>query len=288
MTSPDAVEAVVQYLKNFTDRISICEADSGGYNRFSIDQVFRETGLVDIAKRYGVRLVNLSYDEPRYISVKAGIRTLKVPLAKTLLEETDLFITMPVPKVHMNTQVSISVKNQWGTIQSPPERLKLHPYFKHVIYAVNKALPRSISIIDGRYGLTRSGPMKGDVVDLNWLMVADNIFAADFVCTHLMRLDPLKISYLRYALMKEGITDFSGLTFNTDYQRFRSSQPFYLKRAWTDYPGLFTFYSRVLAYVGYESALAGILHRLLYLFRDPFYEYDRDSTETRSKSPHQL
>jgi uncharacterized protein (DUF362 family) len=187
-----------------------------------------------------------------------------------LLEETDLFITVPVPKIHMNTKVSMSVKNQWGVIQSPALRLKLHPYFSRVVYLVNKALPKSISIIDGRYGLTRSGPMRGDVLELDWLLVADNLFAADFLCCHLMSIATSSISYLRRIFRWEGIRGLDQFTLNQDWRPFASDR-FYLERAWTDYPGLFCFKSRAVAYVGYESPLAAGLHRLLYLFREPFY-----------------
>src|SRR5215831_15740881 len=41
MTNPGAVEALVRYVKNFTSHITVCEADSGGYNPFSMNQVFR-------------------------------------------------------------------------------------------------------------------------------------------------------------------------------------------------------------------------------------------------------
>ena len=37
MTNPEALEALIIFLKNFTNNISICESDSGGYNRFSMD-----------------------------------------------------------------------------------------------------------------------------------------------------------------------------------------------------------------------------------------------------------
>lgn len=274
MTNPEALEALIKYLKNYTDRITICESDSGGYNRFSMDEVFESTGIKRMAKQYGIALVNMSREPSRPVGVSAGSREISVPLPTLLLDDTDLFITMPVPKIHMNTTVSLSLKNQWGVIQQPSERLKLHPYFKYVIYAICKSLPRSVSIIDGKYGLTRSGPLKGDPVELNWLMVADNLFAADFVCSHLMGIDPFSISYLRYALEKENILDFSTISMNCEYKDYVKKQPFYLKREWTDYPGVLTFNSRFLAYIGYESFLAKPLHRLLYKFREPFYDYN--------------
>jgi len=270
MTNPDAVESMVLYLKNFTDKITICESDSGGYNRFSMDEVFANTGLTEMAKRYGVQLVNMSYVASRPIYFRHRIRKFSVPLPSFLLDETDLFITMPVPKVHCNTKVSISLKNQWGVIQQPDLRLKLHPYFTEVIYQINKALPQAIAVVDGKYGLTRNGPMRGDEIELNWLLIGDNLFYVDYVVSSLMGQNYRYIPHLNYALGKEHIHDLKGVTFNTDYKPFISTE-FYLEREWTDYPGLFTFNSRTLAYVGYESILAKPLHWLLYRFRVPFY-----------------
>jgi uncharacterized protein (DUF362 family) len=270
MTNPEAIEALVAYLKNYTDRIVICESDSGGYNRFSMDEVFAATGLAAMAKRYGVQIVNLSNVASRPISFRHRLRHFSVPLPTLLLDETDLFITVPVPKVHCNTGISISMKNQWGVIQQPDLRLKLHPYFDEVIYQVNKALPSTISIVDGKYGLTRSGPMRGDVVNLDWMVIGDNLFYVDYVVTQLMGCDYGQISHLRHAFRKEGIRSIDDVVFSSDYKQF-ISRSFYLKRKWTDYPGLLTFNSRLLAYLGYESALAKPLHWLLYRFREPFY-----------------
>ena len=271
MTNPQALEALIQFLKKYTDRITICESDSGGYNRFSMDEVFRATGIEEMARRYGVRIVNLSHEPSRPIDVPGGRKNISVPLPTVILDETDLFITMPVPKIHMNTGVSLSLKNQWGVIQEPSLRLKLHPYFNEVIYAVNKALPRTVSIVDGKFGLDRSGPLKGDAVPLNWILMSDNVFAADFVSCSLMGIDPFRIPHLRYALAREQITDWSQIELNCDLAPFRAPKEFHLKREWTDYPGLLAFNSRFLAYVGYESILARPLHWLLYRFREPFY-----------------
>jgi uncharacterized protein (DUF362 family) len=270
MTNPDAIEALVVYLKNFTDKITICESDSGGYNRFSMDEVFARTGIEDLASRLGVRIVNMSRSPSREIRVRHWMKTLSVPLPILLIDESDWLITMPVPKVHLNAIVSISLKNQWGVIQEPAIRLKLHPYFKEVIYEVNKALPKTIAVVDGKYGLTRTGPLKGDCVDLDWILVGNDIFYTDLIVTDLMGLDYRSIPYLRYAFKKEGIHSVENVECNTDFRAFKKEQ-FYLQRAWTDYPGVLTFNSRLLAYLGYESSAAKPLHRFLYKFREPFY-----------------
>ena len=269
MTNPEAVGALIAHLKNYTDHITVCESDSGGYNRFSMDEVFQVTGLTEIANYYGVRVVNLSYEPSRCIEVDAGWKKIQVPVPTLLLDDTDRFITMPVPKVHANTVLSVAIKNQWGVIQIPADRLKLHPLFKHVIYAVNKVMPNPLVVVDGKFGLTRNGPMRGDVVELNWLAMCDNLFANDVIVAQLMGFSPKKISYLRYAMKKEGLQAEDNHVYSSELSA--PDTRFYLSRDWTDYPGLMTFNSRSLAYLGYESALAKPLHKLLYVFREPFY-----------------
>lgn len=58
MTNPECVEALVIALKDYTSRVVVGEADSGGYNRFSIEDVQRKIGLKDLEKKYGIRVVN--------------------------------------------------------------------------------------------------------------------------------------------------------------------------------------------------------------------------------------
>ena len=177
---------------------------------------------------------------------------------------------MPVPKVHLNTQVSLAIKNQWGVIPTPALRLKLHPYFADVIHAVSRALPRPIAVMDGQFGLTRTGPLRGDAVELGWTLVSDDLYACDYFALKLMSVDYRKISYLKQEFVRKGIESLEATVLNRDWQTFQKGH-FFLKREWTDYPGLLAFKSRALAYLGYESILSKPLHWLLYLYREPFY-----------------
>jgi len=273
MTSPKCIEQLVVALKDYTTNIIIGESDGGGYNRFSMDEVYEKTGLRTISRKYNVRLVNLSKMPSRNIHFQYKRREFSVPLPQLLLDEVKLFITVPVPKVHANTGVSLSIKNQWGCIQEPSLRLKLHPFLKKVALEINKALNVNISIIDGRYGLNRNGPMRGDAVELGWLMVADNILAADMVCCTLMGIDPMSIEHLHFYHSNEFLPILDDFHFNQNYSRFVSPH-FYLKRELWDYPGYFAFRSSFLAHLAYHSALSRILHKGMYLFREKFYEYD--------------
>jgi hypothetical protein len=72
---------------------------------------------------------------------------------------------------------------------------------------------------------------------------------------------------LQYFRRQGWWTPFSEIALNQDWEPFQTV-PFYLTRKWTDLPGLFCFNNSFLAWLGYRSPLAGLAHRLLYLFRD--------------------
>ncbi len=282
MTSYECLKTATTLLTTKGYPVIIGEADSGGYNRFSIDEVFKGMRIDELARDTGARLVNLSFTEPEWLDVKAGLRRLRVPVPRLLLKEIGAFISLPVPKVHLNTGVSMSIKNQWGCIQEPAERLKLHPYFAEVMYELNSRLPRAHSIIDGRFGLNRSGPMLGDPVELNWLIASNDLVAADRVCCRLMQIDELSVNYLRHFQQRGWWSDFSQIRLRPDWEQF-SKTKFYLRRKWTDLPGLACFNNAFLAWLGYRSPLAGFAHWLLYLFREPFYDYEKEKGRVRPK-----
>jgi uncharacterized protein (DUF362 family) len=281
MTSVECVRAAAECLLERGYRLILGEADSGGYNRFSMDAVFEKIGLKQFAAEKGIRLVNLSFTEPEVLDLRAGLRRIRVPVPRLLLQEIDAFISLAVPKLHVNTRVSLSIKNQWGCIQEPGVRLRLHPYFAPVMYEVNRRLPRTHAIIDGRFGLNRSGPMRGDPVPLNWLLVANDLVAADRTCCRLMQVDEAKVGYLQHFRRQGWWGDFGAVTFNRDWEPFKK-EAFRLSRQWTDLPGLACFNNAFLAWLGYHSPLAGFAHWLLYLFREPFYDYDKEQQTVRT------
>ena len=229
MTRPECVERLVAALTDYTDNITIGESDGGGYNRFPMESVFEKTGLVEIAAKYNAKLVNLSTQPSRNIHFAYKGRKIFLPLPTFLLDEVQLFITVPVPKVHANTGVSMSIKNQWGCIQDPSQRLRLHPFFKKVIFEINQALNVRMTVIDGKFGLTRNGPMRGDPVKLGWILMSDDILAADRVCCRLMGIDPDRVDYLNFFRKNKLVPDIDEIRFNRDYRSFigsRLNRPF--------------------------------------------------------------
>lgn len=274
MTSPAAVEAAIVALKDYTSEIWVGDSDSGGYNPFRMEEVYEATGIVHFASRHGVQVVNLSTLERTPVNFCAGGRDMVVDLPRLLVEEIDTLVTMPVPKVHTNTGVSLAFKNQWGCIPEPNDRLRLHPYFKETVVAVNRAVKAGTAITDGRFGLNRSGPMKGDEVHLGWLAVAEDIGTGARLACELMRVTLERFAHLRYAKAQGLVPELADIELNTALEPLLGPR-FYVKRIWTDYPGYLAFHNSSLANLAYFSRWAQPLHRLLYRFREPFYDYSR-------------
>lgn len=281
-TSPECIEAVVELLCSRGYSVTIAESDSGGYNRFSMDEVFSRTGVQAISRRLAVPCVNLSFTAPETIRVPCGRGCVDVPMPRMLLRETDAFITLPVPKIHVNTLVSLSIKNQWGCIQEPAARLRLHPIFNAVIFEISRRLPRHFVLMDGRFGLNVNGPMRGEPVELGWILGANDLVAADRIACRLMRIDENRVPVLKF-FRRHGWwpeVDIPGC--DVDIGAF-PGPAFHLRRKWTDIPGYLCFKSRFLAWLGYHSPLARPAHWLLYRFREPFYDYGGEAAKLRRR-----
>ena len=90
----------------------------------------------------------------------------------------------------------------------------------------------------------------------------------------LMQVQLERIRHLRLAKRRGLVPDLDEIEMNVETEQFIGPK-FFLKRKWTDYPGYLAFNNRALAHIAYFSRLADPLHRLLYRFRDPFYDYQQ-------------
>src|SRR5665213_2737350 len=85
MTSFACIKAATECLIERGYKVIIGEAESGGYNPFSMDAVFEQMGMNELARQTGARLVNISYTEPEILKIKVGLRKLSIPMPRLLL-----------------------------------------------------------------------------------------------------------------------------------------------------------------------------------------------------------
>ncbi|MFQ5903746.1 MAG: DUF362 domain-containing protein, partial [Candidatus Binatia bacterium] len=156
-TSPAFIETVVAVLRDRTSKIIIGESD-GGYHSFKAEEAFAGHRLYGVRDRFSVQVVNLSSGPTESQTLDIAGYPVTVELPSLLLNEVDVFVTLPVPKVHAMTTVSLGFKNQWGC-QSGTMRLRNHPEFARKILAINKLVRPRLTLFDGTYFLDKMGPM---------------------------------------------------------------------------------------------------------------------------------
>lgn len=264
-TTPQLLEALIKVLKDYGCQIVVGESD-GGYNSHEVKDVFHDFGLYDLEKKYGIRVVNLTKLPYEYIKIRKFGKDFNIEMPNILRYETDSFITLPVPKVHAMTKISLSYKNQWGCVPNVM-RLRYHSVFDEAIFAINQELKNKITIIDGTYGLTRSGPMAGDAIDLGWLVASTSFEAADLITSKIMKVDLKTIKHYRLAYKNGLVPQEADIELNQDYKKFISDK-FFLKRDMWSYLALSSWLHPAISYFFYESMFSDILHKIMYTFRE--------------------
>lgn len=266
-TSPAHIEALVAAFRACAPQATIYVGESdGGYHSFDAEEAFRGHGLYEIAERYNIRVVNLSDLPSQRVTTSVRGREVTVELPSLLLHEIDLFVTLPVPKVHAMTGVSLAFKNQWGCIPKTM-RLRNHPQFAEKVVAINKLLKPRIAIFDGTYFLDRTGPMIGDPVCMDLLIAANDIGAGSLACCRIMNIDPWKVKHFILA-RQEGLfpSSLDEVVLNQPIEPFCHRQ-FRLERTLINWIALAAFNSDLLTRLLYDSAFADPIHRVLYTVR---------------------
>jgi len=262
-TSPRVLTALVAALSDYTKHIRIVESD-GGAHAWKAEDAFDGHGVPEICRLYGARAVNLSTQERTRVATTIARKEVAVELPRFLLEEVDFFITVPVPKVHVMTQVSLGFKNQWGCLPDV-KRLREHPHFAEKVIAINKLLRTRLGVFDGTYFLDRSGPMDGEAVRRD-LLIAGEVGLATRVCCELMGVDPAKVAHLRLATT-EGLMPHhvSANQVNLPLESLRRQCR--LQRSLLNWVTLGVFHSSLATKLIYDSKFAAPIHDLLYLIR---------------------
>jgi len=266
-TSPEVLEAVVALCAERTSDITVVESD-GGSHAWRAEEAFEGHRVPEICRKYGAKAVNLSSAPARPFSTKfAGVK-VQFQMPALLLDGLDVFITLPVPKVHVMTALSVAFKNQWGCIPDV-KRLRYHPIFPHAILAINRIFPRTIAIADGTYFLNRTGPMGGDPVRMNLILASTDFGALSSVAAHIMGIDPRRAPHKRLAMemgmMPRSVEEVEIVGDCTDLSLFR--QQFTLQRTWINWVTLAAFKSRLATKIVYDSVFAHPIHEALYALR---------------------
>ena len=184
--------------------IRVVESDAiSAYKSYrSCDESFERLGFVSAAQEAGVELVNLSRSES--IEIRLDGIPLPVRIPQLFLEEM-YFISIANLKVHPYTRMTGILKNSLGLL-SDADISSLHPYLSTLISRLYLLCPPDLCIIDGRIGLEGKGPIMGDPVRMDTLLVGSDALVVDEAASLLMGIRPKAVPHLRQVARDFGRT----------------------------------------------------------------------------------
>ena len=201
-TSHIVVEELVKMVREADAEPIVADADMI-WTEF--EPAAEKQGWVEWAHRVSVPLVNLTKTERVRFDFGKKSATGTVPVSRELVD-ADVIISVPTMKTHLLTNITIGMKNMYGTF---PQRnkAKYHRFgIAHVICDVNRAFTPTLTVIDGTIGGDAWGPLSCTPVYAQTVIASNDVVAADAVACQLMGYDPFKVEHLRRA-HEEGLGD---------------------------------------------------------------------------------
>jgi len=181
---------------------TVLVGEGPGHQRDTV-LVLAEGGLEAELRERRIRFVDLNRDEIGKVPLQTpftGLDCLWLP--RTVLT-SEIIVSMPKLKTHHWAGVTLSMKNLFGVMPGLaygwPKNLLHWKGIDRSVLDINAAVPAHFVIADGIIGMEGNGPLHGAPRNLGRIVLADDPVAADFVCTRLMGLNPLRVNYLAQA-----------------------------------------------------------------------------------------
>jgi uncharacterized protein (DUF362 family) len=191
-TDPGVTAAVSEILLSRASRIVIGESDGLRQNAW---EAFAASGYVEMARRLGVTLVNLS-EVPRVLVECEPAGAVEIP---RVLLEADALVTLPVLKTHALTYFTGALKNQWGCLPQY-DRILLHKHLDPLIVTLHRILHPRLAVMDAIIAMEGRGPANGKPRRLNLVLASQDPVALDATAMRLVGLDPQRARHVLLAV----------------------------------------------------------------------------------------
>ncbi|MFW9842257.1 MAG: DUF362 domain-containing protein, partial [Candidatus Thorarchaeota archaeon] len=191
--SQDVVEEVVELVRSAGGNPVIADSDMI-WTRF--EPVAEAQGWYKWAERVGVDLINLGETDLVRFDFGEDSKIGKVPVSKELVE-ADVIISIPAMKTHLLTNITIAMKNMYGTFPEE-DKAKFHRFgIENVIYEVNRAFTPNLVITDGFIGGEGSGPLSSSPVNSKTIIATNDVVAADAIACKIIGYDPMEVAHVK-------------------------------------------------------------------------------------------
>ncbi len=203
-THPAVLEALIKHFLAKGREVWIGDSPGGST---SVEQVWETCGYTDLARRYPVKLVNLS--TAGFRELHCGDISVKI---SEVLWQCGIVINVAKYKTHSLMAYTGALKNLYGLVPGlvKSDYHRLHPdtnSFSRLLLALFRLVRGKItySFIDGITGMDGYGPAAGTPRDFGLFFGSESISALDYVAARMMGFGIRDVPYLFGALHAEGV-----------------------------------------------------------------------------------
>jgi len=184
-------------------------------------EALEATGIADEARKRNCPLIDMDRRPFVEMDIPDGRVLHKLKLCPEVLE-FDVIVSVPVMKMHMHTDVTLSVKNMKGCLwrrskvqlhMLPPIEGSDEKPINVAIADMASVLRPHLAIIDGTVGMEGLGPGAGQPKALDCVVIGADAFAADAVACRLMGTRAEDVPHLRMGTERQlGVIDLDRMT----------------------------------------------------------------------------
>jgi uncharacterized protein (DUF362 family)/Pyruvate/2-oxoacid:ferredoxin oxidoreductase delta subunit len=190
-THPEIVAAVARKVRSLGASVRV--GDSPGGAKRGVRRVWENTGMLAMAEREGLELVNFEASGVVQFRLDGRIYNLARPAV-----EADFIINLPKLKTHVLTLMTGAIKNMFGLVPGfrKGNYHKQYPKpkdFAQVVVDILSLKPPGLTIMDAVLSMEGDGPSSGTPRWTNLLLGSSDPVAVDAVAAEIIGLNPGKV-----------------------------------------------------------------------------------------------
>jgi uncharacterized protein (DUF362 family) len=200
-TNPLLVHAAFEAFRGM-GAASVRIAEGPGHRRNTLD-LADAAGYFKIVPCFEDVFVDLNLDEITRVRPARQLSRLGALYLPNTALGADLLVSMPKMKTHHWVGATLSMKNLFGVVPGGiygwPKNVLHWAGIQECIADLHNVFARQFAIVDGIVGMEGNGPIQGTSKPVGVLVAGHDPAAVDATCCRIMRIEPLKIEYLRLA-----------------------------------------------------------------------------------------
>lgn len=197
-THPAMVVAAAEVFRGLDAR-GVIVAEGQGHRRDS-RLVLDESRMGAALDAAGLPFVDLNHDDVYAVPNKGRWSKLRRFYLPQTIRQADILVSMPKLKTHHWVGMTCAMKNLFGVmpgiVYGWPKNVLHTNGIANSILDINATVQPDLAIVDGIIGMEGDGPIMGDPISTQCIVMGRNLPAVDATCARMMNLNVDGITYL--------------------------------------------------------------------------------------------